>query len=193
MLLKEIKEYAINNNVPIITDEGLDTFLSLLKDKDINSFLEIGSAIGYSAINFCLNLNCYVTTIERKKDMYLKALENIKLFDLEKKITIINKDALELDNESLGKFDCIFIDAAKAQYEKFFVKYEKNLNKNGMIICDNLLFHGMIYKDQDLLTKNVRGLVRKILKFREFLKNNNKYDTTILDIGDGISISIKKD
>ena len=103
-------------------------------------------------------------------------------------------DALEAFNEVKNdKFDLIFIDAAKAQYQKFFLTYESLLNPNGIIICDNMNFHMLKEQDQASLSRSVRGLVRKLANFEAWLLDNNNYETTIYDIGDGMSISIRKD
>src|SRR5690554_2621603 len=130
----DLKTYAKENNIPIIQDEGLDFILQLIKDNNYKSVLEIGSAIGYSAINIAL-ANTKVITIERDYFMYEKTLENIKLAEVESLVFPIYGDALSVDVS--GKFDLIFIDAAKAQYIKFFEKFQKNLNEDGVIVCDN--------------------------------------------------------
>ena len=104
---------------------------------------------------------------------------------------VIFSDAFEV--ELTEEFDLIFIDAAKAQSIKFFEKFELNLKQNGSIITDNLNFHGMVQIDEkEIASRNVRGIVRKTKAYIEFLKENKNYDTTFYDIGDGISISIKK-
>ena len=108
-----LKEYAIENNVPIINDEGLDFLLNLIKNYNVKTVLEIGTAIGYSAINMA-NLGCEIITVERDYFMYNEALKNIKLANFEKNIEIIHGDALEVEINQ--KVDLIFIDAAKAQY-----------------------------------------------------------------------------
>lgn len=185
--MNKIKLQAKNENVPIITDEGLSFILDKIKELKIKKVLEIGTAIGYSAISFAMN-GCSVLTLERNNLMYEKALLNIKDYILEDKIEVIFTDALlfELDKES--KFDLIFIDAAKAQYEKFFNKYQENLNENGVIICDNLNFHNL---DINKVSRSTRQLIGKIERFKEFLKNNPNYETTFYNLGDGMSVSKK--
>ena len=185
-----VKEYAINNNVPIIEDDSLEYIIKYIKDNNYLSILEIGTAIGYSSINFALsNDNIHITTIEKDINMYNLALKNIKDNNLDNRIKVINGDALDVELED--KYDLIFIDAAKAQYTKFFNKYSYNLNKNGTIITDNLNFHGLVDDYKNITSKDLRELVGKIIRYIDFLKDNKEYDTKFIDIGDGISISKK--
>ena len=117
--------------------------------------------------------------------------KNIKKMQLEKRITIIFQDALEVELEDM--YDLIFIDAAKGQNINFFEKFEANLNEKGTIITDNIQFHGLVDKDEsEIESRNLRSLVRKIKKYLEFLENNTEYQTEIYRIGDGISVSRKK-
>ena len=189
-----LKEYAKVNHVPIILDEGLSFLINIIKSSNAKNILEVGAAIGYSSINMVKRSNAQVTTIERDDNMYNEAVKNIKLANLEDKIKILHMDALEaFDEVKDNKFDLIFIDAAKAQYQKFFETYEKLLNPNGIIICDNMNFHMLKEKDQTELSRSVRGLIRKLASFETWLLSNDNYDTTIYDIGDGLSISIRKE
>lgn len=184
----EIEEYAKNNNVPIMEKDGIEFLTNYIKEHNIKNILEIGSAIGYSAIKMALvDKDIKITTIERDFNRYNIAVENIKDFNLKNQINIINADALEIDID--GFYDLIFIDAAKSQYIKFFEKFKKNLNKNGVIISDNLNFHGLVNADINTLSRNVRGLVRKLNSFHGFLEQNEEFITDFLAIGDGIGVS----
>ncbi len=186
--LDKIKTYAKNNHVPIMQDSGIEYILEYIKNNNVKKILEIGSAIGYSAIRFAsINNDIEVTTIERDNNMYKEAVKNIKDNNLEDRINIIHGDALETNID--GKYDLIFIDAAKSQYIKFFEKYKINLDKNGVIITDNLSFHGLVEDDSKTHNRNTLQLVKKIRKYIEFLKSNEEFDTEFLKIGDGISIS----
>lgn len=185
--LINIKNYALENDVPIITDEGLNFISNKIQENNIKTVLEIGTAIGYSAISFTMN-GCTVTSIERNEKMYNLAVENVAKLDLKDKVNLIFDDAL-LTNKVEGKYDLIFIDAAKAQYEKFFNKYKEHLSENGLIICDNLNFHNL---DITKVSRSTRQLIGKINRFKEFLTNNSEYETTFFDVGDGMSVSIKK-
>ena len=190
--IEQIKEYAKENNVPIMLEDGFEFLTDYIKKNNIKNILEIGTAIGYSAIMMALvDKDIKITTIERDENRYQEALKNIEIFNLENQITPILKDAFEV--ELTDEFDLIFIDAAKAQSIKFFEKFEVNLKQNGTVITDNLNFHGMVQKDEkEITSRNVRGIVRKTKAYIEFLKENKNYETTFYDIGDGISISIKK-
>ena len=186
--IDEIKEYAKTNHVPIMQDSGIEYIIEYIKKNNIKNILEIGTAIGYSSIRFAsINKDINVTTIERDDNMYQEAVKNVKNNNLEDRINIIHKDALDTNIE--GKYDLIFIDAAKSQYIKFFEKYKINLDKNGVIITDNLSFHGLVEDDSKTHNRNTLQLVKKIRKYIEFLKNNEEFDTEFLKIGDGISIS----
>ena len=192
MKIKEIREYAKDNKVPIMQPEGIDFLTTFIIKHQIKSVLEVGTAIGYSAIMMSLcSPTLKVTTIERDEERYLEAIKNIKKLNLEHRVTLIFNDALKTKiNE---KYDLIFIDAAKAQNIKFFELFERNLNEGGFIITDNMYFHGLVKKsEKEIKSRNVRGIVRKIKDYITFLKENDNYNTTIYEIGDGIAVSEKK-
>lgn len=186
--VRTIEEYAEKNNVPIMQKDGIEFLTKYIKENNIKEILEIGSAIGYSAIKMALiDKNIKVTTIERDKERYEIAIKNIKNMELENQIEIYNEDALEFNIEK--KYDLIFIDAAKAQYIKFFEKYKKNLKQNGTIISDNLEFHGLVKNPELTNNRNTKQLVKKISNYIEFLKENKEFKTEFIQIGDGIGIS----
>ncbi|MCM1370794.1 MAG: O-methyltransferase [Clostridium sp.] len=189
-ILEDIEHYAEENNVPIMQKEGIEFLKDYIEKNNIVNILEIGTAIGYSAIKMCINKNIMITTIERDKKRFEIALKNIKKVKLEDQITIINDDAFNIDLKD--KFDLIFIDAAKGQYIKFFEKFEKNLNRNGTIISDNLYFHGLTKQIETIKSRNLRQLVRKINKYVDFITNHPYYDTKIYNIGDGIGVTRRK-
>jgi len=191
--LDAIKKYAEENNVPIMQDSGIRYLTEYIrKNNNIKNILEIGTAIGYSAIMMCLvRDDVVVTTIERDEKRYLEAIKNIKKFNLEERINLIYNDALEVKLND--NYDLIFIDAAKAQNTKFFERFERNLVNGGTIITDNMFFHGLVFKsDEEIESKNLRQLVRKVKDYKLFLENNTRYETEILKIGDGLAVSIKK-
>jgi len=190
--IRSIKKYAIDNEVPIMQDDGIDFLTRFIVDNNINSVLEIGTAIGYSASMMALsNPNLKIVSIERDEDRYLDAVKNIKKLGLEKQVTLIFNDALDVSIND--KFDLVFIDAAKGQNIKFFEKFSYNLNENGYIITDNIYFHGLVEKDEsEIESRNLRGLVRKIKDYIKFLEENKEFKTEILRLGDGISISGRK-
>lgn len=185
-----LEEYAIKNNIPIMQKDGIEFLTDFISKNNIKNILEIGTAIGYSAIKMCL-VDDYitVTTIERDEERYNMAIKNIKEFNLEDRINAICADALDVEIE--GNYDLIFIDAAKAQSIKFFEKYKVLLNDNGYIITDNLNFHGLVNTDEKI-SRNLRQLVRKINNYVDFLKQNKDYETKFYELGDGISITRKR-
>ena len=134
----------------------------------------------------------YVTTIERDEKRYLECVKNIKECGLDKKINVALQDALELNIPVEAKYDLIFIDAAKGQYTRFFFFYQYFLKDTGVIITDNLKFHGYVGKSDTIESKNLRQLVSKIESYIDFLKNNADFETTFYDIGDGLSVSKKR-
>ena len=141
--INALKEYATINNIPIMQDEGIDFLTTFIMKKQIKNILEVGTAIGYSAIMMAKTSNdIHVTTIERDETRYMEALKNIKKFNLEDRITLIFNDALNVNLEE--DFDLIFIDAAKGKNKDFFEHFEKNLAINGYIITDNMYFHGYV-------------------------------------------------
>ena len=189
---KSIEKYAEEHNIPIMEKNGIKFLTKYIEENNVKSILEIGSAIGYSAIKMALvNENIKITTIEKDNVRYMEALKNIKDFGLEKRITLIYGDALLLNIED--KYDLIFIDAAKGQYINFFEKYSKNLNKKGVIISDNIDFHGLVNKEERIESKNLRQLVDKIRRYIDFLKENASFETTFYKVGDGVSISRKRE
>lgn len=190
--IRQIKKYAEENHVPIMQEEGIAFLTTFLIKNQIKSVLEIGTAIGYSAIMMALtNPNVRITSVERDEKRYLEALKNIKKLKLDNRITLIFKDALDLKLEE--KFDLIFLDAAKSQNINFFQSFSSNLNSNGFIVTDNLEFHGLVEKEEsEIKSKNVRGLVRKIKEYIKFLEENPYYETTFYKIGDGISVTKPK-
>jgi len=188
--ISDLEEYAKVFYVPIMLKDGIEFLLEYIKNNNIKNILEIGTAIGYSSIRMAqVNNDIKVTTIERDSKMYNEALKNIKSFNLDNRINVIYKDALDV--ELNDKYDLIFIDAAKSQYIKFFEKFKHNLNDNGVIVTDNLSFHGLV-KDSTNCSRNTKQLVKKIQNYIDFLKNNKEYDTEFISIGDGISITRKK-
>ena len=188
-MFEDLKEYARLNKVPIIKDEGLDFLISSIKKYNIKSCLEVGTAIGYSAIRMA-SFGVSVTTLERDEEAYTKAISNIKKYNLDDLIEPVLVDALEYVPKK--SYDMIFIDAAKAQNKKFFLRFSPYLNKSGLIIVDNLNFHGLTSENpENIKSKNLRSLVKKINEFKDWLKDEEGYSTTFTDSGDGMSISIK--
>jgi predicted O-methyltransferase YrrM len=190
--MKAMEKYADENNVPIMDKSGLKFLVDYIKFNNVKSILEIGSAIGYSAINMALATpNVTVTTIERDQIRYLEAIKNIKRFNLDKRINLILADALDINLDE--KFDLVFIDAAKGQYIKFFEKYAPMVKKGGTIISDNIYFHGLVEQTSPIGKKNLRQLVDKIKNYIVFLKDNKEFKTEFFRVGDGIAVSKREE
>ena len=191
-LILEMEEYASLKNIPIIEKDSIAFIMKYIKKNNIKNILEIGSAIGYSTILMAsVAPDVTVTTIERDEARYMECLKNVKKCSFEKKINVVFQDALDVNLTGV-KYDMIFIDAAKGQYIKFFEKFKYFLNDGGVIITDNLKFHGYVGKSKEIESKNLRGLAQKIEDYIEFLKNNQEFDTNFYDVGDGLSVSVKK-
>lgn len=186
----ELRSYAKIHDVPIIQDMGLHFLRQVIMLKGVKTILEIGTAIGYSAIQMA-KLGASVDTIEINEESYNIALENIKKANLSDKINVYLDNALEIDLNKLKKYDLIFIDAAKAQYMNFFNRFKDLLNDKGVIVTDNLLFHGLVLND-NIESRNLRQLVNKIRNYNTWLIEQTDFDTSIYDIGDGMALSIKK-
>lgn len=193
-LIMEMELYAQEHNVPIIEKNSIAFIMKFIKANNIKNILEIGGAIGYSAILMASSSpDVKVTTIERDETNYMECLKNVKKCNFDQKISVVFQDALELNLSEENKYDLIFIDAAKGQNMKFFEKYKFFLADGGAIITDNLKFHGYVGNSDKIESKNLRQLVKKIESYIEFLNTNEEYTTKFYDVGDGLSISVRKD
>jgi predicted O-methyltransferase YrrM len=193
-LILEMEQYATKHSIPIMEWTGIETMLQVLKIRKPEKILEIGTAIGYSAIRMADALpNAKIVTIERDAERYEKALYYIQQSGFSSRIQLIFGDALEKWEEASqsGPYDALFIDAAKGKYQHFFQTYEKMLKANGLVITDNVLFKGLVVENQ-IENKNIKNLVKKIRSFNEWLMNHPDFETTILPVGDGVAISIKR-
>lgn len=185
----ELRNYGIENNIPIMkleTKEFLKTLISISKPKNI---LEIGTAIGYSSLLFSKYSNANITTIEKSKKISEIAKANFSKYN--KKINLINMDAKKALNNFNQGFDFVFIDANKSQYEYYFNESLKLLNENGLIVCDNILFRGEITND-DLINRRHITMVKNLRKFLSHITNLDDYVTSIIPIGDGISLTTRR-
>ena len=186
--LNKLKDYATENSVPIMFDEGIEFIVNYIKENDVSFILEIGTAIGYSAIKFAqIHPEIRIFTIEYDIERYQKAVENITKLNLDDQITVFLGDALKFNFTE--KFDLIFIDGAKSQYINFFEKYKNNLSENGVFISDNLFFHGMVENPELTQNYSTIKLIRKLKRYIDFLKANTEFETTFYQIGDGVAVS----
>lgn len=189
--LLKMKEYALEFDVPIMQDEGIAFLIMLLNVKKPKRILEIGSAIGFSSSVMALNSDAIIDTIERDSKMISECKKNHEALNLVNRINLIEGDALQtFDSVKDNKYDFIFIDAAKAQYINFFEMYKEVLNKDGVILSDNLYFHDLLFEEVN--NRDLRQLVRKVGKYNDFLINHPEFETHIFKIGDGVGVSTKK-
>lgn len=191
MLLKEMEEYARENNIPIVQPE-VARFLSLMiKMKNIHDILEVGTAIGYSAITMRKSAEyCRVVTIERDREMADKAYHFISQAGFHKDITIVNGEAEEVLASMYNSFDLIFLDAAKGQYLEFFNDCHRMLRPGGILFADNVLFRGMVASNELLIRRKIT-IVKRLRTYLKFMSENSDYDTSVLPLGDGVLLSLK--
>lgn len=193
-LLEEMEEYAKVHDVPIMEPAGIETMLQLLRIQKPKTILEVGTAIGYSAIRMAMALHeTKVVTLERDEERYRVAEGFVENAGMQGRIVQLKGDALALEDEVgiHAPFDAIFIDAAKGQYRRFFEIYSPFLSPGGVIITDNILFKGLVY-GPEVESKRLRSLVKKIDQFNRWLSSHPEYDTVILPIGDGVAVSKKR-
>ncbi|RCW65281.1 O-methyltransferase [Saliterribacillus persicus] len=189
-LEKEAKEH----HVPIMDSISIDILKQIIRLHQPNSILEIGTAIGYSALQMVqAKEDIKVVSIERNEEMFTRAQKNMEKYDTNNCVKLIYGDALEVADkiDELGSFDLIFIDAAKGKYRDFFELYQSFLSENGVILTDNVLFRGYAI-NQELAPKRLKKLAEKIDLYNKWLIDNKNYHTTIIPVGDGIAISLKK-
>lgn len=189
--IKEMEVYAEENDIPIMQSGGLEYIKRKIQILNAKNILELGTAIGYSAIQFAsVSDDIKITTIERNEERYNEAVRNVKDINYEDRINIVFGDALDIS--LTDKYDLIIIDAAKGKNIDFFNKYKSNLNDNGIIIFDNMNFHGLVGKSSEIKYKNLRSLVRKIEEFREFIMVQEDYYTEFIEVGDGLAVCERK-
>lgn len=189
--IEQIKEKALEDHIPIIMDDTLEVVGKILEDKKPDRILEIGTAVGYSAIRFSkyLSDNGYIDTIERDEERISEAKQNIKDLNLEEKIHIYKGDALEVLPTLTGPYDVVFIDAAKGKYPIFLSEALRMLASHGIIVADNVLYKGYVMSDYN--KHKQRTAVRGLREFLKELTENENLTTEILEVGDGLAISKK--
>ncbi|KGX93538.1 SAM-dependent methyltransferase [Pontibacillus halophilus JSM 076056 = DSM 19796] len=193
--IKEMEAYAKEHHVPIMEPLGMEYLLQLLRIHQPDRILEIGAAIGYSAIRMAKELpNSHIVTIERDEERYQEAIDRIQKSGLSDRIDVVFGDALEKQDELLqsGPFDLLFIDAAKGQYQRFFEIYRTGLSKNGIIVSDNVLFKGYV-AEEELGTSRKEKIAKKIKAYNEWLLQHPDYRTSIMPIGDGVAVSTPRE
>lgn len=186
--LEKIKVKALENHIPIIMDDTLEVVGDLLSQIKPKFILEIGTAVGYSAMCFSkyISENGYIDTIEREHERVEEAKKNIELLDVADKVNIIEGDAVEILPTINKKYDVVFIDAAKGKYPIFLKEALRLINKNGYIIADNVLYKGYVMSDYN--KHKQRTAVRNLREFIAEITKNPTLETKILEVGDGLAI-----
>ncbi|SKA81751.1 Predicted O-methyltransferase YrrM [Caloramator quimbayensis] len=190
--IKMMEDYAKENDVPIIHPEVAQFLRVLIKSHNVKRILEVGTAIGYSALIMAqaCGEGCEVVSIERDDEMYNKAIENIKTLKMEDNVKVLKGDALEVLQDIEGEFDLIFLDAAKGHYDKFLPLCLKHLKIKGLLVCDNVLFRGMIATNKLLIRRKIT-IVKRMRKYLSHISNMPELETVVLPIGDGIALCCK--
>ncbi|WP_055667957.1 O-methyltransferase [Desnuesiella massiliensis] len=192
-VLKGLKDFAESNSVPIVQKETanlLEFFMSLKKPERV---LELGTAIGYSAILMAeaSNRKAIIDTVERDPNMILMARENVKKHDYDKNINIIEGDCLEVLEKLQGQYDIIFMDAGKGHYNHFLPHCLRLLKADGIIIADNVLFRGMV-ASKDLVKRRKITIVKRMRSYLELVSKDETLITSVLPMGDGIALTKRR-
>lgn len=195
MNIESIKNLALENHVPIIMDDTLNKIEELLKESNPRRLLEIGTAVGYSAICFEKYVELKIDTIEQDEDRILEAEKNIKELNLNNKINLIKGNAVEIlqnmviENEE-DKYDFVFIDASKSKYPIFLQESLRLTTKNAIIVADNVLYKGYVLGDYN--KHKQRTAVRHLREFLQMIKENENLKSEILEVGDGLAVIRKE-
>lgn len=190
--LQVLEKYAEENRIPIVEPEVAQLLKVLVKIKKPEKILEIGTAIGYSALIMAESYeNTKITTIEKNPEMIKLAEENISKTNHKSRIKVIEGDANLILKELNEKYDFIFLDAAKGQYINFFDKSIKLLNDEGVLVSDNVLFRGMVASD-DLVIRRKKTIVQRLRKYLKYINEKEGYTSSIIPIGDGVAITYRE-
>ncbi len=188
--IKELEKFAKVNSVPISQPETIKLIELLIKIGNVKNVLEVGTAIGYSAIRMAESGAEHIDTIEINPDAAAYAKKSIYHMKLEDKINVIEGDAKEVLADMSGEYDLIFIDAAKAQYNEFFKHCMRMLRRGGILFSDNILYKGMTATDELVKHRKIT-IVKRLRKYVDMLCEIPELETDILPLGDGVAISVK--
>ena len=190
--LEKIKQKALEEHIPIIMDDTLEVVDKILKEVKPKRILEIGTAVGYSAICFSeyLSKDGQIDTIERDEERITEAKSNIKKVGVSEKINIYEGDAVEILPKLNNKYDVVFIDAAKGKYPFFLKEALRMLNTRGVILADNILYKGYVMSDYN--KHKQRTAVRNLREYIKEVTENPDIETEILEVGDGLAVSRMK-
>ncbi|GEK58793.1 hypothetical protein CHL76_04710 [Marinococcus halophilus] len=190
---EEMMEEAAQDRVPIMDEEALQFMIGLLQLKQPDSVLEIGTAIGYSALRMAAALpETSIISVEKDEERYRRAEYYRQNSPWRKQAAFILGDALDLKEEfsERGTFDAVFIDASKGQYQQYFQLCEQLLAPGGLVISDNVLFRGLVADPEADIPKRLQPMVKKIRKYNRWLVERKDFHTDIFPVGDGVAISI---
>lgn len=190
--LEKIKEKALENHIPIIMDDTLEVIAKILTEKKPKRILEIGAAVGYSAMCFSKYLaeDGLIDTIERDEERIEEAKQNFKKVEVENKINLYEGDAVEILPTLSEKYDVVFIDAAKGKYPFFLKEAIRMLNQDGIIFADNILYKGYVMSDYN--KHKQRTAVRNLREYIKEVTEDPNLETEILEVGDGLAVSRRK-
>lgn len=191
----EMEQFAAQHHVPIMRPDGIDALIHLLHLQNAETVLEVGSAIGYSALRMAAaHPQRFVSTIERDDTRYEQAKQFIQTSDHAHQIELFHADALEFPVEKLthASYDALFIDAAKGQYQLFFDRYAPLVKSGGVIYSDNIYLNGLTQIPMSDVPRRKRTMVRKLHEFAQALHDNTAYDSHFYPIGDGLLVSKKR-
>ncbi|MDV4152327.1 O-methyltransferase [Clostridium sp. AL.422] len=191
--LKELENFAKENKVPIAQKETAKFLEFIVSMKKPLKILELGTAIGYSAIlmHEASGNKAIITTIERDENMIKYARENFKKYMLEDKIEIKEGDCLEVLEALYGKYDLIFMDAGKGHYNHFLPNCLRLLSEDGIIVADNVLFRGMVASD-DLVKRRKITIVKRMREYLELVSKDENLITSVIPMGDGIAVTKRR-
>ncbi|SFO89509.1 Predicted O-methyltransferase YrrM [Halolactibacillus halophilus] len=191
----DVMEYqAKEQHVPIMEQDGIAFLKQLIRLHRPTRILEIGAAIGYSALQMAsVDTNIQVVTVERDDVRFEAAMANINQYDEHQQVEVLHGDAFDLADElnHKGPFDVVFIDAAKGQYQRFFETFSTNLTEHAMIITDNVLFKGYV-SDASEASKRLAKLSQKIDRYNQWLMDREGFETVIVPVGDGVAITTRQ-
>ncbi|MFU0823971.1 O-methyltransferase [Clostridium sp.] len=193
-ILKELEDFAEKEHVPIVQKEVGNFLRFMVSFQKPQKILELGTAIGYSAIlmNIASNNKCEITTIERDKKMIDIAKSNIIKYNFQDKINILEGDCLEVLSDLNDKYDMIFMDAGKGHYSEFFPHCMRLLSPKGIIIADNVLFRGMVAND-DLVERRKITIVKRMRSYLDMISKDKNLITSVIPMGDGIAITTRRE
>lgn len=192
--LDELETYSIETNVPIIRKEMQTLIKFLLATKLPKNVLEVGTAIGFSAVLMCENLesDAHVTTIEKYEKRIPIAKANFERFGVSDRVTLLEGDATEILATLEGEYDFIFMDAAKGQYINFFPDVLRLLAPGGILLTDNVMQEGDILESKFAVERRNRTIYKRMRDYLFEITHNPELTTTILPVGDGVTVSVKK-